>query len=171
MSTDIKPYSEALRYHRQKRGWSQQRVAEQIGTSEDMVSRWERGTSMPGPFYREKLCTLFQADSEELGFLARGALHPTPQWKGAKRSALLKSEERDGCFSFGKLKTTWKTLDGDGRGIYLPHHIRTHYIPFAQKLPEELQVRRDHIQQEQEQNKAQGSPFSGMGRSIALIVL
>lgn len=28
-----------------------------------------------------------------------------------------KNEERDGCFSFGALKTTWETLDGDG--IYL----------------------------------------------------
>jgi transcriptional regulator with XRE-family HTH domain len=84
MSTDMKSYSEALRYQRQKRGWSQQRVAEQIGTSMDMVSRWERGTSMPGPFYREKLCALFQADAEELGFIGKGVLHPALQLKSAK---------------------------------------------------------------------------------------
>src|SRR5712691_860973 len=37
----------------------------------------------------------------------------------AKGSSLFK--DRDGCFSFGKLKTTWRILDGDGVGVYLPH--------------------------------------------------
>ncbi len=76
--------------------------------------------------------------------------------------------ERDECFSFGKLKTTWKTLDGDGRSIYLPQHIHSHYIPFAEALPEELQVRRNHIQQEQEQKKEQGFPFFWNGMIYAL---
>jgi hypothetical protein len=75
----------------------------------------------------------------------------------AKGSSLFK--DRDGCFSFGKLKTTWRILDGDGVGVYLPHHIRSHYIPFAEELPEELQTRRNNIQKEQEQKKEQGSPF------------
>jgi len=48
--------------------------------------------------------------------------------------SLLKS---DGCFSFGKIKTTWKILDGDGTGMYLPEHIYSHYIPFAEELPAE----------------------------------
>lgn len=81
----MKSYSEALRYQRQKRGWSQQRVAEQIGTSMDMVSRWERGASMPTPYYREKLCALFQADAEELGFIAaKGVSHSALQSKGTQ---------------------------------------------------------------------------------------
>jgi hypothetical protein len=78
------------------------------------------------------------------------------------------SEERDGCFSFGKLKTTWITLDGDGRGIYLPQHIRSHYMPFAEELPEKLQARRDQVQQEQEQKKAQGFPSFWNGELYAL---
>jgi hypothetical protein len=77
-------------------------------------------------------------------------------------------EERDGCFSFGELKTTWKTLDGDGGGIYLPQHIRSHYIPFAEELPEELQARRNQIQQEQEQKKEQGLPSFWNGEIYAL---
>ena len=85
-----------------------------------------------------------------------------------QRSTWLKSEERDGCFSFGQVKTTWITLDGDGRSIYLPQHIRSHYIPFAQELPEELQVRRKHIQQEQEQKREQGFPFFWNGAIYAL---
>jgi tetratricopeptide (TPR) repeat protein/transcriptional regulator with XRE-family HTH domain len=74
MSADAKPYSEALRYHRLRHGWSQKRVADQVGTNEDMVSRWERGISMPSPYYRERLCKIFQADAEALGFL------PTSSW-------------------------------------------------------------------------------------------
>jgi hypothetical protein len=77
-------------------------------------------------------------------------------------------QERDGCFSFGKLKTTWKALDGDGERIYLPQHIRSHYIPFAEELPEELQSRRAHIQREQEQRRAQGLPFFWNGAIYAL---
>lgn len=75
-----------------------------------------------------------------------------------QQPAFFRNEGRDGCFSFGKLRTTWITLDGDGRGIYLPQHIRSHYIPFTEELPEKLQVRRDQVQQEQEQKKAQGLP-------------
>ena len=58
-----------LRYEREKRGWSQRRVAEQLETSEDMVSRWERGERKTSPFFQEKLCALFGKDAVELGFI------------------------------------------------------------------------------------------------------
>jgi hypothetical protein len=74
----------------------------------------------------------------------------------------------DGYFSFGKLETTWKTLDGDGKSIYLPQHIHSHYIPFAKELPKELQDRRDNIQQEQERKREQGLPFFWNGEIYAL---
>jgi hypothetical protein len=85
-----------------------------------------------------------------------------------QRPASYKSEEKDGCFSFGTLKTIWKTLDGDGERAYLPQHIRSHYLPFARELPEELQARREHIQLEQEQNKDQGRPFFWNGQLYEL---
>jgi tetratricopeptide (TPR) repeat protein len=50
-----KEWNEILRYQRDKRGWSQQRLANELGTTEKVVGRWERGESKPGPFYREKL--------------------------------------------------------------------------------------------------------------------
>ena len=59
-----------LRHERQLRGWSQQKVAELVETSEDVVSRWERGERKPIPFFQEKLCALFGKTAEELGFLA-----------------------------------------------------------------------------------------------------
>jgi transcriptional regulator with XRE-family HTH domain len=61
--------NEALRYQRLLRGWSQGRVAEAVGTSAEVVSRWETGRKKPGPFYQEKLCDLFGKSTEELGFL------------------------------------------------------------------------------------------------------
>jgi tetratricopeptide (TPR) repeat protein/transcriptional regulator with XRE-family HTH domain len=59
-----------LRRARQERGWSQQEVADLIGAPQAfMVTRWENGTAFPGPGYREKLRTLFEKSSLELGLL------------------------------------------------------------------------------------------------------
>ncbi len=58
-----------LRRERQLRGWSQQKVASLVETSEDVVSRWERGERKPSPFYQEKFCVLYGKTAEELGFL------------------------------------------------------------------------------------------------------
>ena len=58
-----------LKRERELRGWSQARVAEEIGTTALNVGRWERGTSMPYPYFREKLCALFGKDAEALGLL------------------------------------------------------------------------------------------------------
>jgi uncharacterized membrane protein/DNA-binding XRE family transcriptional regulator len=58
-----------LREARERRGWSQERVAEQIGTTMVNVSRWERGYSTPSPYFREKLCQLYGKEAQELGFL------------------------------------------------------------------------------------------------------
>ncbi|HEY3993528.1 MAG TPA: hypothetical protein VGM01_11700, partial [Ktedonobacteraceae bacterium] len=85
-----------------------------------------------------------------------------------QRPTVFNNEERDGYFSFGELKTTWLTLDGDGRDMYLPQHIRSHYIPLAEELPAELQARRKHIQQEQDQKKTQGFPSFWNGEIYAL---
>jgi uncharacterized membrane protein/DNA-binding XRE family transcriptional regulator len=58
-----------LREEREKRGWSQARVAEQIDTSAINISRWERGYATPSPFFREKLCQLYGKSALDLGFL------------------------------------------------------------------------------------------------------
>lgn len=61
-----------LRQARELRGWSQAKVAEQIGTDATTVSRWERGLFSPTPYFREKLCQLFGKNAEELGLLDSG---------------------------------------------------------------------------------------------------
>src|SRR4051812_27900931 len=58
-----------LKQARELRGWSQAKVAEQIGTDATTVSRWERGLFSPTPYFRERLCALFSKDAKELGLL------------------------------------------------------------------------------------------------------
>jgi eukaryotic-like serine/threonine-protein kinase len=58
-----------LKQERELRGWSQAKVAQEIGTSAKIVSRWERGTSLPSPYFRERLCLLFGKDALALGLL------------------------------------------------------------------------------------------------------
>ena len=79
-----------LKREREQRGWSQARVAEQIGTDAINVSRWERGFSSPTPFYREKLCLLFGKTAQELGFL----LEETPKQPSSQNLLQVSLEER-----------------------------------------------------------------------------
>lgn len=64
----MKP-NNVLKHERELRGWSQARVAEEIGTTALNVGRWERGNSLPYPHFREKLCLLFGKDAGELGLM------------------------------------------------------------------------------------------------------
>ncbi|HYU71627.1 MAG TPA: helix-turn-helix domain-containing protein [Ktedonobacteraceae bacterium] len=70
-----------LRRQRELRGWSHERVAEELHTrfpgvavTGKEVARWERGKRIPGPYYREKLCALYGVTAEALGF----AVTPLP---------------------------------------------------------------------------------------------
>ena len=156
-----------LRTERLRRGWTQQQLADFAGISLSTVERAEKGESIRVDCI-QRLSECLSKRSEELGLLKIEEKAGENNHHTRPRTTLHKSEERDGCFSFGQVKTTWITLDGDGRGIYLPQHIRSHYIPFAQELPEELHVRRKHIEQEQEQKRAQGLPFFWNGAIYAL---
>jgi len=54
--TEAKPaYNKRLRHERVRRGWSQQDLADKIGTTPVNVGRWERGLTTPGPYLRQKL--------------------------------------------------------------------------------------------------------------------
>lgn len=57
-----------LAEERKSHRWSQKEVAEYLGTTQHNVSRWERGVTRPGPYFRTRLCTLFGKSAEELGF-------------------------------------------------------------------------------------------------------
>jgi uncharacterized membrane protein/transcriptional regulator with XRE-family HTH domain len=68
--------NQLLKQERERRGWSQARVAEQIESDPGTISRWERGISSPSPFFRERLCQLYGKTTEELGLLDEAAGDP-----------------------------------------------------------------------------------------------
>jgi len=60
--------NEQLRRERQRRGWSRQYVAEQIGVADPKtIGRWERGVAFPSSYFLQKLCTLFGMLAQDLG--------------------------------------------------------------------------------------------------------
>src|SRR5215467_9646563 len=78
-----------LKEERELRGWSQKYVAEQIGADHYYLSRWERGTASPSPYYRQKLCALFGRNARELGLLP----------EEDKESIRLPQEDQPGIFA------------------------------------------------------------------------
>ena len=51
---------------REKQGWTQEELAEKIGTTGVNVSRWESGVTRPGAFFRKKLSSVYGKSPEEL---------------------------------------------------------------------------------------------------------
>src|ERR1700726_4797640 len=58
--------------------WSQQEVADRIGTTHVNVSRWERSITRPSPYFRRKLTKLFQKSEEELDLVFQSDEHAKP---------------------------------------------------------------------------------------------
>jgi len=58
-----------LKQERWHRGWSQAKLAQELDTSPNRISVWERGLEVPSPHFRERLCTLFHKSAEDLGLL------------------------------------------------------------------------------------------------------
>ena len=165
MNTDIRKRNDALKYHREIRGWSQQKVAELVETSEDMVGRWERGISKPSPFYRERLCNLFGVNAEELGFLEKTTNREAPLQKAGssptspQHGAITTSP----YFSFGHLETTWIVVDGDER--------RHHRLANLHASIQCNQSHRLNTRAPRYQTANTDAHFSGTVKDIALIDL
>ncbi len=63
---------------RKRRGWSQQEVADRLGTTQNNVSRWELGLTTPDSYFRLKLCELFGKTAAELGLSTAGKRKDAP---------------------------------------------------------------------------------------------
>lgn len=68
-----RPWYDILREERIKRGWSQQDVANKIGSVDKSIGRWERGQVFPDPFNRQKLAALYGQSVEALGLAEKRA--------------------------------------------------------------------------------------------------
>lgn len=145
---------------REARGWTQADLASQLAVTPVTISRWENGVQLPRAYYVTCLCQIFGITDKELGLgLCQGT---------ALQEYRMVYEEMDRFFTFGRLKTSEIVLDGDGTGVYLPEHIHSHYIPVAQELPEEFQVRKERIQREQEDRKSRGDSYQWNGERYNL---
>src|SRR5579884_4235612 len=103
--------NERLKAQRLKKNWTQVYVATMIGTSDVEVSRWETGVSIQSLYFRERLCELFGASPQELGFVASSE---TRQMEAA--AAQHPSHRRDPLTSLLATK------------LYVPRP-RTHLVP------------------------------------------
>ena len=69
---------------RRLRVWSQKELAEQLGTTQVNVSRWERGLTTPTPYFRSKLMALLRKSDLELGLrpneLAENRIYQLPSF-------------------------------------------------------------------------------------------
>jgi len=59
-----------LRRERERRAWSQQELADEVGTTPLNVGRWERGVTQPNPYFRRKLSEVFGKSAQELGLVS-----------------------------------------------------------------------------------------------------
>lgn len=55
-----------IRKYRKIKGYSQKRLAKQLGVSIALISHWEQGVTMPGFVNIIKLCVLFEVTPTEL---------------------------------------------------------------------------------------------------------
>src|SRR6516162_3502315 len=69
MSVEERVPNERLRHARSLKGWSQAKLAEEVGTSFEMVSRWERGVTIPTLYFRAQLSNVLEMTPEELGLI------------------------------------------------------------------------------------------------------
>ena len=59
------PFPYLLKQERNRRRWSQQDLANALKVSRVTVSRWETGEHRPIPYWRERICKLFNKETEE----------------------------------------------------------------------------------------------------------
>ncbi len=65
-TSDVLSIGQKLLRERRRLCWSQQQVADAIGTSTMSINRWEHGKAIPQPHYQGKLCNIFGKQTEDL---------------------------------------------------------------------------------------------------------
>jgi hypothetical protein len=93
--------NQQLRRQRDLRGWSRGKMALELQThfpgiavTDKDIGRWESGKRRPGPYYREKLCILFQTTADKLGFIPQNVSFEqnTEEGEPTQKQARLRQE-------------------------------------------------------------------------------
>lgn len=69
------PFSEILKRERKKRGWSQEKLADELQVDVRTVRDWESGKHQPQITIRQKIQTVFAMNSDELGLVDTEGVH------------------------------------------------------------------------------------------------
>ncbi len=109
----------SLRNARERMGWTQEELAEKIGTTSVTISRWESGITMPSRYYHKKLSTLYGKSIEELGLLqsknGRGPINSQAANAGNPNVGAASPARVRSIFLFNEPLTNVKELYGRGR--------------------------------------------------------
>ena len=82
--------NEQLRRERQRRGWSRQYVAEQIGVADPKtIGRWERGVAFPSSYFLQRLCALYGMFAQDLGLFPAEHKDALPAREGGSDTQIL----------------------------------------------------------------------------------
>src|SRR2546421_6272886 len=92
-----------LKRERKRHGWSQEELADKIGTTPLTVSRWETGSTLPSPYYRQRLAELFMKTQHELGWSLETNANNKAHTVGPPFAQLLSRYRRRAGFSQGRL--------------------------------------------------------------------
>jgi transcriptional regulator with XRE-family HTH domain len=142
-------------------GLNQREVARESGIPEGTLRHYVAGEQVIPRRDRIKLAQVIGCDIQDLAPLY-DVRENMPKKSGSgyimteeRTKRPLSYEEWDGCFSFGRLKTTSMVLDGDGTEAYLPANIHTHYDPMPATFFEEVMQTKRQIQQEERQKSGE----------------
>lgn len=93
-------FNQRLREERLHRRWSQQDLANHLGTTVVTISRWENGVSAPSPYFRLKLSQLFSKSAQESGLVPENplSLFPAEVAAGASAETLPSSPHSSGLW-------------------------------------------------------------------------
>jgi tetratricopeptide (TPR) repeat protein/transcriptional regulator with XRE-family HTH domain len=69
-----------LRIARDQLGWSQQELADRVGTTPINVSRWENGHTSPTPYFRQRLSEVYGKMPAELGLVSSSSSESPKLW-------------------------------------------------------------------------------------------
>ena len=134
-STGSKTPNNQLRFERELRGWSQEDLAEKVGTTQKIVSRWERGESTPLPYYRQKLCKFFGKNAAELGLIDQEGANQAPDLPAEGRASDGPDISQGAC----PLRQTDAHLDADQPlRLFLPNgtpHLVSIYVHQQAPIP------------------------------------
>jgi transcriptional regulator with XRE-family HTH domain len=87
-----------LRRARESQGWTQEELAEKLGTTSVTISRWESGVTIPGRYFQKKLSNLYGMTIAELGLIPgerrqKGQILSTPFPMGTEQEGSRQHEQ------------------------------------------------------------------------------